>query len=388
MIFVAHATGAVAWWWMMPGGFPLDHPRFWVNRVLPWVVLGTAVVGRLALRKRHERCYQSAAVACTVLWTAATIAGVLAFPRSAARFFPPVALLAFLLGLAYLLAFRGRLWARELAWIGILSAALGGALPWTQRAPEGDTRPSGDAPPHAADSLGDVDSPPLLSLNGTHRLATADGTVRTTFGGLTVDVEPLLTFESRSPDRCWTNLAPRDWQQPPRRRLTSLRHGDGLAALTYDDSIAQHWLSVASDTDGGTSIEATAQVAAPVFSHLNSFCNLIVRGHKRLALSFSPCEEARIEVLPSDYPVGQPRRLAYFADETLYVVEASSGEKGRFARSLPDRWRPTSRWRSRCTTRGCRSPASCWTIGRLNAAGSCRPRPVGACPSTPLSFRF
>jgi hypothetical protein len=297
--------------------------------VLPLFVLGAAIAGRLALRKRHERSWQAAALAFTVVWTAAAIAGAVVFPQSAARFFPPMAIAVFLFWLAYSLAFRGQLWRRELAGIAVLSAAVGGALPWTQRAPEPDTRPSG-GPPRVAESPADGDSPPLLSLDATHRLATADGTVRTALGELTVDVEPLLTFESRSPDRCWTILAPRDARQPPRRQLTSLRHGEGQAALTFDDSIARHWLSVASEADGGTSIEVESQVAEPVYSHLNSFCNVFVRGHKRLELGFSPCQEARIEVLPSDYPVGQPRRMAYFADETLHVVEARSGEKGPF----------------------------------------------------------
>lgn len=58
---------------------------------------------------------------------------------------------------------------------------------------------------------------------------------------------------------------------------------------------------------------------------------MLVAGHRRLFVAFSPCPEARIEVLPFDYPVGRPARAAYFsADGICRVVEAHNAEKGPF----------------------------------------------------------
>jgi hypothetical protein len=79
------------------------------------------------------------------------------------------------------------------------------------------------------------------------------------------------------------------------------------------------------------SIDAVTRLDRSVFSHLNSFCDIEVRGHRRLALQFLPCGGKRIEVLRFDYPFGRPARFAYVDEARRFrVVEASSGEKGPF----------------------------------------------------------
>jgi hypothetical protein len=86
-------------------------------------------------------------------------------------------------------------------------------------------------------------------------------------------------------------------------------------------------------TFGSESAELTAYVpiAKDTFSHLNSFCIVEIRGHKKLSLAFSPCRARKFEVLPADYPIGGPARFAYVdKSEQFHVVEASSGEKGPF----------------------------------------------------------
>ena len=68
-----------------------------------------------------------------------------------------------------------------------------------------------------------------------------------------------------------------------------------------------------------------------VYSHLNSYCDIEVRGQRRLALEFSPCPGVPVEVRRYDYPVGRPARFAFVdQDRTFRVVEASTGEKGPF----------------------------------------------------------
>jgi hypothetical protein len=81
-----------------------------------------------------------------------------------------------------------------------------------------------------------------------------------------------------------------------------------------------------------THVEAWAKLDEPVYSHLNTFSELMITGHERLFLSFSPCPDVRVEALPADYPTGRPAQLAYVdADGMFRVVRAKSGEKGPFA---------------------------------------------------------
>jgi hypothetical protein len=154
--------------------------------------------------------------------------------------------------------------------------------------------------------------------------------VRITCENLTIDVQPLLTFESRSPDRCWTVFAPLRDRIGPQRKLTAVEHlSESVRAAYRDDGL--HVLEIHALASGATEIEAWTELPQPVFSHLNSCCTLTIRGHRRLAISFSPCPDAVTEVFPSDYPVGRPIRLAYLDTAgTLHVAEASSGEKGPF----------------------------------------------------------
>ena len=94
-----------------------------------------------------------------------------------------------------------------------------------------------------------------------------------------------------------------------------------------------------------TFVEAATRLDQPVFSHLNSFCDVEVRGHRRLALQFSPCGGKRIEVLRFDYPFGRPARFAYVdAARRFRVVEASSGEKGPFRVLAEGRLERSCRW--------------------------------------------
>jgi hypothetical protein len=150
-------------------------------------------------------------------------------------------------------------------------------------------------------------------------------------GTLRLSVHPLLRFLSRSPDGCWTILAPPRLRDGPGLVLRSvLREGDWQALRYRADYEAM--LRV----DPGPEVrpillEAMARLPRPIFSHLNSFCDLEVWGHGQLALSSSPCPERLIEVRPADYPTGRPLRLAYLdARGGFHVVEAASGEKGPF----------------------------------------------------------
>jgi hypothetical protein len=150
-------------------------------------------------------------------------------------------------------------------------------------------------------------------------------------GRFHLDISPFLTFESRSPDRCWTVFAPRSDRESPRRTLDAVRLGQGEAWLRFNDGELTTLTERVQLDDGQINIDASSVLSAPVYSHLNTLSSLTVYGHRRLTVSFSPCPDVRVEVTNSDYPFGRPLRLAYLdGHETLHVVESSSGEKGPF----------------------------------------------------------
>jgi hypothetical protein len=77
--------------------------------------------------------------------------------------------------------------------------------------------------------------------------------------------------------------------------------------------------------------DIVVEVPEVVHSHLNSYTTLILTGHESLTVTFSPCPGEPIDVLPSDYPIGQPTRFAtLLPGHRFAILEASSGEKGPF----------------------------------------------------------
>jgi hypothetical protein len=216
-------------------------------------------------------------------------------------------------------------------WAGAAIAAIVGLLaPPSQRGDDPTTRPL-DVSLERIDASASDTSHPVVRLSETLRLQPNGGVVYVTCGELHLDVEPLLTFISRSPDRCWTLLAPRHERAGPPRRVIANHVTDDAAVVRYADD-GQSRLLVARPADPRvTEIEALSRFDAPVYSHLNAYCTITSMGHRRLELSFSPCPDARVEVTPFDYPFGRPVRFAYLdARDTFRVVEARSAEKGPF----------------------------------------------------------
>ena len=111
------------------------------------------------------------------------------------------------------------------------------------------------------------------------------------------------------------------------------RDGERSCSLVFDlRGQGPAFLGLHAEQNGRSfSLEAVTRLEQPVYSHLNSFCDVEVRGHGQLSLEFSPCPGVPVEVRPFDYPVGRPARFAFLeADGTFRVVEATSGEKGPF----------------------------------------------------------
>jgi hypothetical protein len=367
LVLSGHTVAAVAWWWLMPGGFPPSHPRFWVNRVAPIAVLAVVATAVWASRRRHFDVLRLMVVLFPTAWATAAVAARLVFPISFHRLFLLPFLGALVMGVAAVLTFRrqgpapqtlspwervaegrvraaaqsnaaasptpgeGRRAANHQRKLLLAAALLGASLPWTQRAPAPDTRPLNAPMPAAIASPGSVESLLTEFSNARLRVHPRDGSLTVQAGSLRLSIEPVLRFFSRSPDGCATILAPPAMRNGPDLVLQSVVRDANRLFLSYRADY-EAILRVDPGAEGGpVRVEAMARLPHPVFSHLNAFCDVRVSGSRQLAISFSPCPDTIITVRPADYPTGRPLRLAYRdAQGGFHIVEAASGEKGPF----------------------------------------------------------
>ena len=333
LVLACHTVGASAWWWLMPGGFSPSHPRFWSNRVAPIAVLAVVATAVSVARRRRFDLLRLTLVMFPMAWAAAAFAARVVFPITFGRLFILPLLGAALMGAAAFLTFRrhGAAPHRPMLAVAAVAALAGAALPLTQRTPAPDTRPLNLPMPEVVAGPGSVGRMLAAIPHSRLRVHPGDGSVTVKAGTLNLSIHPVLRFLSRSPDGCWTILAPPRIRDEPNLVLGSvLGEGDRLALHYRADYKAI--LRVDPGPEGRPiRLEAMAYLPQPVFSHLNSFCDLEVAGHRSLSLSFSPCPETLIEVRAADYPTGRPLRLAYRdAWGGFHVVEATSGEKGPF----------------------------------------------------------
>jgi hypothetical protein len=214
-------------------------------------------------------------------------------------------------------------------------ALLGAGLVCTQRVPMAATHPDTFRLPEleTASSRGIV-QPGAVRLGSNALIQTSDGSITVPLSGLTLMVETILTFPSRSPDGCPVVLvSPTERIGPIPRFREGCHDGERSCSLSFDLAGQGPAFLAAKAGPAGQSlaIEAVTQLDRPVYSHLNSYCDIEVRRHRRLALEFSPCPGIPIEVRPFDYPIARPARFAYLDGLGIFsVVEAESGEKGPY----------------------------------------------------------
>lgn len=170
---------------------------------------------------------------------------------------------------------------------------------------------------------------PIVLENGT-LIWPRQGILQTQCGELEIEIAPLLTFMSRSPDRFWTLFAPPKDHLGPRRQLSSQTPTEDGFLLSYVDD-DHSWLAVYGSDKHLLRIESFTNLPNPVYSHLNSYVQIIIRSGSKLEISFDSAGAIPVEFVTADYPIGRPRRMAYY-DQTgrFSVVEASSAEKGPF----------------------------------------------------------
>jgi hypothetical protein len=273
-----HAFALGAWLAVMPRGFPLSHPHFWLNQALPIIALLAIVIGGIGIARGKAEASRAALGALGGAWLGAAVTARLVFPVSAGWLAEACTVIA----LAGIL-----LWRSGWTLVAAMMAALGGAMvPLCERGADPDTRPLNQAAPRG-------------SQPGVE--------VQLACGRLSLRIDPMLRFLSTSPDRGWTILTPFAPRPEPRGTLTLERR------------------------EGDTRLAAYTTLEAEVYSHLNTFTKIRVNGHSDLRVSFSAAPGFVMPVEPADYPIGRPSRFAYLgADDDLHVVQASSAEKGPF----------------------------------------------------------
>ena len=334
LLFGIYGLGAALWFAFLPRGFPVGHPRFWVNSALPITVVALTIRGLVALCRKRDALPRALVIGSFFLWLAAVLVGWIVFPVSLRRIAPMMCIGVIAQIRPAYVAWRDLKFSRRwLAGTSIPAVAVAVLVILSQRGGTPDTRPL---------------DPPMSDVQGDgHRYGPTDRfrigrsvlvrpyneEVRSNCGGLELSIQPLLTFHSRSPDRCWTVFAPWRERVMPDRALLASDRKEGTSRFRYGGTFPAVLTARRDEGSGVVRLDASTRLEEPVFSHLNSFCTITVAGADRLFLSFSPCPGESIEVLPFDYPVGRPARLAYLdAGGGFNIVEASSGEKGPFRR--------------------------------------------------------
>lgn len=313
VVVALHLVAGIVALVLLPRGFALTNVHLWSNTVVPavWVIAAVAASVRLFFRRDSAPVCALAAAAAGG-WTVAVFAGAFLFPTSMtiSRCAPPMAVAIVLLGLAW--------WAREKIAVTVTALVVGGVVGcvvvFAQRAPSPSTRPSGGT---LAEVRGEAASD-----------EAATGQIIVPCGGGKLRLNPLLSFQSRSPDATWVILAtPEELRE--RRVLTHYaKTPNGFRASYTDDGDST--LVAAKDKGGALDIDALTRLSSPVYSHLNSWTTIHFAFDA--TLSFGPTGATRFPVEPADYPDGRPTQLAYLAEDlTFHVARARDVEKGPFS---------------------------------------------------------
>jgi hypothetical protein len=327
LALAGHLAAAAGYWWLSPKGFPLESSRFWLNSAMPVVLIAVAFAGLIGMHKSRWLVAGTVVLFFASAWWVGAIAGRIIFPISLRGIWT----MALMIGVAGFVCFLGLIRGEPRSYrIWLFSAAaavfVGWFAIWAQIPLPASTAPINAQPSQMA-MQGDGQPPQsVVHIGSACEFDTTEAELVMTIGNIRVNCRPILNFDRVSPDRFWSLFA------PARHRFRSpaaQSNGDDVVKIRYsDDSVVAFSTPM---KDNALRLTAFTPVAEDTFSHLNTFCYFEISGHKQLSLSFSPCPDAEIEVLPADYPIGRPARLAYLDDANQFmVVEAKSGEKGPF----------------------------------------------------------
>ena len=343
ILLLLHAWVMIDKWWWNAHGFPVGHSRFWGLEALPLMLSAFCVLGIVSVWLRRDGFFRIFILIMPVTYAVVAISSRVVFPVSSATdlcqtlgapwpfrwgFWLPMLGWAGVLGL-FVIFTNGR---RRLPSLPVLAAVAAGIasgvlLTWSCRAEDPSTHPWGQAlpaVPGAVEPVGEGQGPFAADMT----VDAVNGQVTLKCRNLEIKVQPLLTFLSTSPDRCWTELAPERETAQPDRWLMSARRHQGDWYFQYEGA-RPALMCIKHRREGDPlEIEVWTELPQPVFSHLNFFSCVTVRNQKWLELSFSPCPKHRVKV--SD-PAWIDQQFGYLDDSGRFNwAKGTWEEKGPF----------------------------------------------------------
>ena len=349
LIFAMYGGVAAIWWLITPHGFPFNHPRFWANFGFPLITSIVALLGILALFLSRVGFAKAVVVFFLGLTYSAFILSLIQFPISfgpsnGLRFLlfilviSGVSLLLLLLTVWFFWFHRKKTVPYALVIVGAVTSMMAGVgIVKTQQSLPPATVPLNGTIPTAFRNLSQSESrfQQFISFENGNEISPEDAVVQTQCGKLRLQISPILTFTSRSPDRFWTLFAPPTNRLGPRRYLSEHKLTDNRFLLGYIDD-DRSWLDVQGGGQEPLKIESYTNLPNPIYSHLNSYASLIIVGGEQLEISFSAAGDVPTKFTEAGYPFGKPARMAYRnRSDRFLVVEASNAEKGPF-RTIAD----------------------------------------------------
>lgn len=286
-VLLLHVVASIEALLLLPHGFKLTDIHLWSNTVVPAVALlvTAAALVRYLFFRSSPLLLGVLVAAAGGGWLVAVVTGAVLYPISmpAARLAAPAAVALVLVALGW--------WSKERA----MTRPAGGALPDVQ----------GEA---ASDEA-------------------ATGQIVVPCGKGKLRLNPMLTLQSRSPDRTWVLLAPPQDLRKQRALTHYTKTPTGLRASYTDDGDST--LVVTKDKSGAVDVEALTRLAAPVYAHLDTWTTVHVSFDA--TVTFGPTATTRFSFEPADCPAGRPMQLAYLGEDlAFHVVRAHDAEKGPF----------------------------------------------------------
>ncbi len=273
IFFVLHVFGALLWAFSVAGGFPLFHSHFLSNRALPAVVAAVSLAGIATAFRKQPRWNSTLLLGLGACWATASLTTLVLFPQSGIRLAIVGAIGAAILIRSALRTHHPDPKSPVTAAILIPLLLVGMLLPWTQRAAPASTHPLNPTWP-VLPASSEQPAPPQWIPLGTHaQFMPETASLRLVHQGCTLNVDPLLTFHSRSLDRFWTLFATRDLHEPPPRSLTAWRSHSNQIHTVYTGFGTDH-IEAAHTTHDTVELTAFTRLAEAVYSHLNTFTEI------------------------------------------------------------------------------------------------------------------
>ena len=197
----------------MPQGFEIRHPRFWANTLLPIAGVGVSIAGIYSCIKKRDPWTCALVLGVTAMLVAGAITFKLLFPHSTSG---KLGLALIFCGFSAVCGGVIGVWALRKCKIEIIPTAaavtigvfFGCLFPWTQKGISAATIPIAadiSGLPSPTSAPGKVETSSVIDL--TERLQVIPnnlGAKVSLDSDLTLSINPVLTFNSVSPDRFWT----------------------------------------------------------------------------------------------------------------------------------------------------------------------------------------